>query len=593
MFLQTILTLILITSSIELTSCEDLKLTILHNNDFHARFAPTNVEGAPCSSSKSKPLCYGGAARTVSFVKSVRATSPDPVLFLNAGDFFQGTIWYTLFKEKVTADFINQMGYDAMTLGNHEFDDGVTILRNFLDLAKVPIICSNTDFSNEPLLMGRVNKSIVLTVNNIKIGIIGVVVKDTKFLSSPGPTVTFLDEIESVKQEAIRLNNDGVKILIGLSHSGYFEDLKIAESVPQLSLIVGGHSNTFLYSPKTMKISTETPTDNYPKIVGHSDGTNTLVVQAFAYGKYVGLLNATFDTNTGRITKYAGNPILMDSKIPEDEEIKQLVTSYQSKMSSEYKQVIGSSRVKLEGEDYICRVKECMMGNLYSDMVMFHFLSFNSTVLKSNNENVDENWTNYPIVLINAGIIRSTIDPGDVTIEDAISVLPFGNQISAVHITGAKLMLVLENSVRNYEKGGEGRFLQVSGVKVVYDVNKPKGSRVKSVRVRCRKCLVPQFEPLNLTENYTILTSDYLMRGGDGYDMLIGADSENFNIMDIDIMKSFITKWSPLVTQIEDRIRFYSESENENCGSSAGKINHSSILPYLLFSFCVTMLCYR
>ena len=243
------------------------------------------------------------------------------VLFLNAGDHFQGTIWYTFEKWKVVAEFVKLMKHDAMALGNHEFDDGVEGLLPFIknvtenNEKNLPIVCCNIETSGE--LKQLIKPSIIVNRGNTNIAIIGYITPDTTFLSSPGDSVQFLDEIESIIREIERLKDqyrDKLNIFIAVGHSGFEKDKEIAAKISELDIVVGGHTNTFLYSGP--KPSIEVPEGLYPVVFDHGIKGKTLVVQAFAYGKYLGKLDVIFDEN-GFITSYGGNPILLDNSVKE------------------------------------------------------------------------------------------------------------------------------------------------------------------------------------------------------------------------------------------------------------------------------------
>lgn len=217
------------------------------------------------------------------------------------------------------------MGYDIMTLGNHEFDDGVVGLLPYLQAAKnnsIPIVVSNLDISNEPRFHGLIEKSVVREYNGISIGFVGYLIPTTADLSKPGPTVKFEDEIESLKVEVEKLTKKGIKIIIAIGHSGYQKDVEIAEQVPEIDIVVGGHSNTFLWPGTTNKNapkpSIEEPVAEYPTVINHTDKRKTLVVQAYAFGKYLGHLDVTFNDD-GNVVNYSGEPILMTSDMPQGE----------------------------------------------------------------------------------------------------------------------------------------------------------------------------------------------------------------------------------------------------------------------------------
>jgi len=206
-----------------------------------------------------------------------------------------------------------------MALGNHEFDDGVDGLVPFIrNMTDLPILSCNIDVSNEPKLKNLIKPSIIKEFEGRKIAIIGYTTPDTKFLSKPGETVIFNDEIDSIRNEIKNLqieHGNSLNIFIAVGHSGIEKDKEIAAKIEDLDIVVGGHSHTFLFTGDTLP-STEKPYGPYPLVYDHGVKGKTLVVQASARGKYLGRLDTVFDEN-GIIVKYGGNPILLDESIAE------------------------------------------------------------------------------------------------------------------------------------------------------------------------------------------------------------------------------------------------------------------------------------
>ena len=267
----------------------DYTLTVLHTNDFHARFEPISKYDSGCGEEdNAEGKCFGGSARLVTAITEARARSENSIL-VDGGDQFQGTLFYTYYKGKLAAEMMNKMGYTAMTVGNHEFDDGPEVLRGFVDAVNFPILMSNADISGEALLRDVIQKSVVIEQAGEKIGLIGLTPEDTDELASPGPNVIFSDPSEAVQIEVDRLTAMGVNKIIVLSHSGYLVDQRVAANTTGVDVIVGGHSNTLLSN------TNDRAEGAYPTMVG-----DTVIVQAYAYGKFLGELNVTFDDD-GRI----------------------------------------------------------------------------------------------------------------------------------------------------------------------------------------------------------------------------------------------------------------------------------------------------
>ena len=224
----------------------DYSLTILHTNDFHARFEPISKYDSGCSAEDNgEGKCFGGTARLVTAIKEARARSNNSIL-VDGGDQFQGTLFYTYYKGKLAAEMMNKLGYDGMTVGNHEFDDGPEVLRGFMDAIEFPILMSNADVSGEPQLAGKLMKSTVIERGGEKLGMIGLTPQDTDELASPGPNIIFTDPVDAVQDEVDRLTEEGVTKIIVLSHSGYGVDQRVAAETTGVDVIVGGHSNTLL-----------------------------------------------------------------------------------------------------------------------------------------------------------------------------------------------------------------------------------------------------------------------------------------------------------------------------------------------------------
>ncbi|GIX15091.1 MAG: hypothetical protein KatS3mg118_3050 [Paracoccaceae bacterium] len=187
----------------------DYRLTILHTNDFHSRFEPINRFDSACKEEDNQAgKCFGGSARLATAIAAARAASNNSIL-VDGGDQFQGTLFYTYYKGRLAAEMMNRLGYDAMTVGNHEFDDGPEVLRGFMDAVKFPVLMSNADVSAEPRLAGVIRPSVVIERGGERIGLIGLTPQDTAELSSPGPNVRFTDPVPAVQAEVDRLTAEG------------------------------------------------------------------------------------------------------------------------------------------------------------------------------------------------------------------------------------------------------------------------------------------------------------------------------------------------------------------------------------------------
>lgn len=542
------------------TNSEPFTLTILHINDLHSHFDPTDPYGGRCRPGM-EDRCVGGAARHLHLTRELRKQHPASLL-LNAGDNFQGTPWYSVFKSRVVTEVTELMRYDALCLGNHEFDDGPSGLEPFVSRLRstTPVLASNVDFSSEPSLQASVNKSVILTVAGHRIGVIGAVTPDTTNLSSPG-NVTFSDDIVAIRTEAAALQKEGVKIIIALTHVGYDRDQQIAKQVPAVDVVVGGHSHSFLYTGDSHP-KEDTPKGPYPTIVTRTDGTKALVVQAHCYGKYIGFLNVTFN-EAGNVAAWSGNPLLVENTIPEDDDMRNLLSKYEQYVMAATRAPVGASRVLLNADDGACRRGECNIGNLLADSFFEHYLDRPTGSSRI--------WSVINGVLINGGSIRTSIGRSDrVIMEDVMIALPFGNRITLVNLTGAHLYRLFEHGVERYNPlEPSGSFPQVSGFRVQYDVTRPRMERVVSLKVLCTHCIVPALETVDANKHYSIATIEYAAKGGDGYNFS-GAHIEEYSDKDIDVFVKYFRKLSPVAPTLEERIVFVQSPQAQIQPASTG-----------------------
>ncbi|CAH1800914.1 unnamed protein product [Owenia fusiformis] len=222
-----------------------LNVTILHTNDIHARMEQFGKYGSPCKPEElANNQCYGGVARRFTKIKEIRQMEEN-VLLLDAGDQFLGTVWFHAFDGLANAQFMNMMAYDAMSLGNHEFDIDIDGLVDFLDNTTFPVLACNVDDSEEPRMQGKFKKSTVIEVQGQKIGIIGYLISSMPELSIKLGKLKFLEEVPSIQAEVTRLEAEGINKFIAVGHSGWEKDLEIAEKVTGIDIVVGGHTNTF------------------------------------------------------------------------------------------------------------------------------------------------------------------------------------------------------------------------------------------------------------------------------------------------------------------------------------------------------------
>ncbi|MDX3929303.1 MAG: 5'-nucleotidase C-terminal domain-containing protein [Shinella sp.] len=474
------------------TAFADYDLNILHINDLHSRIEAINKYDSTCSAEEAgKNECFGGIARVKAAIDARRRELTDGganVLVLDAGDQFQGSLFYTTYKSEAVAEFMNGIGFDAMAVGNHEFDNGPEELAKFLDKVRFPVISGNTVAGADTPIANRIPGYVVKDIGGQKVAVVSVLATDTGETSSPGKSVFFEDEIAYLKSVVPKIEAEGANKIILLSHVGYVRDRQIAAAVDGIDVIVGGHSHTLLSS------TDEKAAGPYPTNVKNPAGVDVPIVQAYAYSKYLGDLKVTFDDG-GRVISASGAPKLLDASVTPDAGFAARVAELAAPIEELKNKIVAETAEPIDGTREVCRAGECTMGNLVADAILE----------RTKNQGVT-------IAITNGGGLRASIDAGPVSMGEVITVLPFQNTVATFQLKGSDLLAALENGLSQIEEGA-GRFPQVSGMKFSFDKSRPSGNRVVSAEVKEGE----GFVPLDPAKIYNIVSNNYMRAGGDGY----------------------------------------------------------------------------
>ncbi len=504
------------------TASADYSLTILHINDLHSRIEPINRFDSTCSAGdNAEGKCFGGVARLKTKIDEIRAEMDGQnLLVLDAGDQYQGSLVYTTYKGDVAIEMMNLIGFDAMAVGNHEFDDGPEGLAKLAEGADFPVLSGNLDLSQSDLLRDIVGDYVILEVGGERIGIVSALATDTVETSSPGPNVIFQDEIEALRADVAALEAEGVTKIIALTHVGLPKDLEIAAAVEGIDVVIGGHSHTLM-------LNNDADTPSYPEMVGAVP-----VAQAYAYSKYLGRLDLTFD-DAGNLTAVSGDPILLDASVAEDADVVARVAELTGPIEEMKARVVAETSDAIEGDRSVCRAVECPMGNLVADAMLDRVAD-----------------QGIQIAIQNGGGLRASIDAGPVTMGEVLTVLPFQNTLSTFQVTGATMIAALENGVSQIEEGA-GRFPQVAGLKYTLDVSQAAGSRVSDVMVMEDGTWVP-IDPAKV---YGVVSNNFMRNGGDGYGMFRDAmNAYDFGPDLADVTAEYLAANAPYAPFTDGRI---------------------------------------
>ncbi|KAH8254825.1 hypothetical protein KR032_012426, partial [Drosophila birchii] len=552
---------------------------ILHNNDMHARFEQTNVNSGTCSEEDANTdQCYGGFARVAYEVRKYRKEAQEggtPVFYLNAGDTYTGTAWFTVYKDKIASAFLNKLSPDAISLGNHEFDQNVEGLVPFLNAVEFPVLACNLNLTDVPEMAAakQLANSTVLETNGVKIGVIGYLTPDTKTLAFRNK-VEYEEEIVSINAEAAKLKAQGINIIIALGHSGYQKDQEIAKNCPEVDIVIGGHSHTFLDASQPVADPTDSDPEAvrgpYPTTVVQESGKKVPVVQAYAYTKYLGKIHVQFDAE-GNLIEFDGAPILLNASVAQEQDLLDLLAEYRPGLEELENTILGYTKVFLEGGN-ICRMRECNLGNMITDAMIY------SRVV---DDEGGDFWTDASIALLQGGAIRASVEKGnDGAINGAtlLTVLPFENNLYILRISGKKLLAALEHSAGVRLLDSNGGFLQMSGLRVEYNYNNDAGKRVVSAQALCSNCSVPTYRNVIETELYLVILPQFLLEGGDGYD-LTAEEVDPYSLRlprnELNATMEYLKQRHFVYPEIEERIVIHEKADK---GAASGIVASVALL---------------
>ncbi len=496
------------------------KLTIIHTNDNHANHEP-QVSGD------------GGDARQATVIKQIRQEAPHH-LTLDAGDRFTGTLFHTRYKGMDNVPFLNQIGFQAIAIGNHEFDEGDEGLAHFADALHCPIVSANVDVSKSKILSGKIKPFAIVKVGDQDIGIIGLATIDTKTGSRPSQAIEFGGDYAKIVQMHVdALTMRGINKIVVLSHIGLQEDLKLAGQVQGVDVIVGGHSHILL--SKTYREAKNT----YPMKVKARDGQPVYVVQAGGGdNRFVGRLDLEFDGD-GIVSKAGGDCILLSKYITPDPEIVAVVDKLAKPLNEMKKQVV----LDLHGKPAILKVdlpgdkvrqEETLLGNFVTDAMR----------KKARTQ----------IAIQGGGGLRSGLSEGEITIGQIYSIMPFSNKLNAFRLKGIDLLSTLEHGVSRYGESGSGRFLQVSGLRFSFDPKRKKGERILTADVQTAD---RTWKPIDRSAIYSVASDDYIRKGGDDFTILrekaLDPDEDLPPVQDVLI--EALKENSPVFVRLDGRIK--------------------------------------
>lgn len=450
-------------------------------------------------------------------IKTLKDSTPNSLL-LDAGNSTQGTALATYTKGKAIIDIMDATGYDVIGIGNHEFDFGQpTLIDNLKSASFVPLSANITNKDGKLFLSGINGNgaNIIEEVNGKKIGIFGLTTPETSYKTNPKniTNLEFKNIIDTAKAQVDYLKSQNVDAIITISHLGdditsNITSIDLAKQVPDIDIIIDGHTNTILQQRVN----------------------DTLISKTGSNLKNVGKITLDFSGDELKIS----SELLSLSDICEntkpDEKVANLIDSYETELNSILEKVIGynDKNIYAFNQDIFCRREETPLGDLIADSML--------SEAKSQLKNTE--YENLPIVALeNSGDIRANLNEGDITLKELYNILPFGNTITTKIVTPNILYTALENSVckLSLDKNGnviglDGRFPQISGMRIEVDLSKQAynpespvsqpGKRIQAIYIKDKNNKEKLLDRTDTKTEIALVSNDFVVSGGDGYTCL-------------------------------------------------------------------------
>lgn len=471
-------------------------LTILYFNDMHGHLEPWRTDG-------NNGPTVGGIARMASVVARIRRenqASGRATILLVAGDVLQGTPMSAVFQGEPDFKAFNRMRVDAMAIGNHDFDFGQANLRKLRGMARFPVLGANVfTHDNRPFAKAT---TVLEPLPGLRVGVLGLTTVDTPTMTFP-TNVTGLrfDDPVATARKAVPSLAGQCDLVVALTHLGVPEDRRLAREVPEVDVVIGGHTHAPLPEPER---------------VG-----DTVICQAHDNGRFLGRLDLTIEKGRAKVSRAELIPITDD--LDEDRGVAAIVAGYSNRLNARLSGVVGRSRVLLDGEREHVRTRETTLGNFVTDLM--------------------REAAHTDVAITNGGSLRASIGAGRVTYGDVLTSLPFNNTVVAIEAPGRTLRTALDYAASLDPAELPGAFLQISGLSYAIEKGRAVDIRVGDA-------------PLDDERVYSVALPDFMLLGGDGYGMFASAarSRTDTGILLNGLVLDFFRKGKEASPRIEGRI---------------------------------------
>lgn len=565
---------------------QNLRLKLLHINDHHSMLeeSPLQIKIQLPDSEKTEAVSVrsGGIGRIKTAIDEIikaeisqaeinnaeinnaqgQANAHHNILKLHAGDALTGSLYYTLMQGKADADLMNAVCFDAMVLGNHEFDEGDLALANFIEALGLSPHCQTSVLSanlepgaHSPLQQSTIKPYAIYVKDGHTLAVIGITSAiSSMYASRPDPGTQLSNELVILRETIKKLTQQGIHKIIILSHLGYEEDKRIAQLLPQVDVIVGGHSHTLLGSD-ALKDYGLTPNSSYPTRLSNADGDLVCVVQAWQYSAALGELDVVFNpggvvescegqthlliddtfyskgialsalkqqqvlarlaqSKEWRVT--AESPETQAILLPYQEQIREFAQKEIVRAEADFcsRRVPGSTREQASSKIASCAQDPHVQahGGDIQQVVAYAFW------------HQAQRYGGADIALVNGGGVHTEVAAGPVTVGNIYQVLPFRNTLVRVSMTGHEIKRVLEEALSAVALGSTGSYPYAANLRWEVDMNLGHGKKLSQLEFKNADNV---WEAFDLDKSYVLVTSDFLAEGKDGYRTFTQVDKAN------------------------------------------------------------------
>lgn len=558
-------TLVVAMAATMLTACknEPMSLRIAHLNDTHSHFDEQLLQiGLPNEEQQQLVPTYayvGGYPRLTTKINDLRNDAflnNTPFMLLHAGDAFTGTLFFTLYKGQLNADFMNLMQFDAMAIGNHEFDLGNETLAEFSEKLDFPLLSANVKAKGGDDLHGKYLPFTIRIYEKQPVAVVGLTTTYTEIISSPSDDTIFSDEIEVAQRTVKHLTRLGINKIVFLTHVGLELDQALAETVPGIDVIIGGHSPELFGDHSNIVLGNQAPS---PVLITGANGEPICIMHSGEQSLAVGVTDIEF-SGTGVVDSCTAKNVFVVGEIVARGTPPVPVTGTGYQAINDYIQQASNIEIvtkdlqaqgmldqaKYEVEQFSSSVIGAAETPLYHVRLSGDthpeqgILTNGSMVAPHVAASMASKMTTLSgkpyIAIMNAGGVRADLT-GDITVGDAYTVLPFSSSLVTMTVSGESFSQTLQSTVANAYGISGVAFPYVANVRYAIDLTQSSTPVVSDIQILAED---GTYQALQTAQYYDLVTTSYLAGGGDLYNFPGATDTTDTGHIDAEALVQYI-----------------------------------------------------